>query len=219
MYTLYGQYGTRSTAAEMVLAESELTYELREIDITENEHKAPEYLAINPRGTIPALVDDDGTTICETIAIMLYLTDKHDLSHLAPPPTDPLRGKCLDWLVYHATEVQEPVKRSYYPHRHALRTNDVNGIRKAANETFLQRWQVIENHLRKNGTFHLSDSFSIVDLYLLATETYSSKLVQGAFPAIKECVRKTSDRPLITAILEKHKVGVENFQSLRAYRW
>ena len=168
MYTLYGQYGTRSTAAEMVLAESELTYELREIDITENEHKAPEYLAINPRGTIPAL---------------------------------------------------EPVKRSYYPHRHALRTNDVNGIRKAANETFLQRWQVIDNHLRKNGPFHLSDRFSIVDLYLLATETYSSKLVQGAFPAIKECVRKTSDRPLITAILEKHKVGVENFQSLRAYRW
>ena len=100
----------------MVLAETGLRYELRQIDITANEHRTPEFFAINPRGTIPVLVDDNGATICETIAIMLYLADKHALEHLAPVPTDPLRATLLDWLVYHAAEVQEPVKRSYYAH-------------------------------------------------------------------------------------------------------
>ena len=131
MYTLYCYPGSRATAAHMVLAEGALDYQIRHVDFVHDEHRTPEYLAINPRATIPALVVDDGTVICETIAIMLYLSDKHALAlapsvtdsmrgvpddgitfaqmlALAPSVTDSMRGPLLDWLVYHAVEVQEP---------------------------------------------------------------------------------------------------------------
>ena len=101
MYTLYCLDGSRATAAHMVLAEAGLPFEKRAVDITANEHQSTWFLSINPRGTIPALVDDHGNVVCETIAIMVYLCDRHSLEHLAPGPTDPQRGMMLDWLAYH----------------------------------------------------------------------------------------------------------------------
>ena len=50
---------------------------LRPIDIGKREHKAPEFLAINPSGRIPALLLDDGTMIAESIAICRYFEALH----------------------------------------------------------------------------------------------------------------------------------------------
>ena len=60
MYTLYHQDGTRSGAALLVLEEGGLEYDLRHIDITADEHRSEDFLAVNPRGLIPTLVTDSG---------------------------------------------------------------------------------------------------------------------------------------------------------------
>lgn len=60
-----------------------LGYESRLLNRTNDEHKAPEFLAINPRGLVPVLKDGD-TVICEAIAILAYLDKKH--------PEPPLLG-------------------------------------------------------------------------------------------------------------------------------
>jgi glutathione S-transferase len=198
----------------MTLAEAGLPYELRHIDITVHEHRRAEYLSINPRGTIPALVDESGMIICETIAIMLYLSDRHALEHLVPVATDSQRGSLLDWLVYHAVEVQEPVKRSFYAHRHALHENDIKTVRQKANDVFTERWQLVEEHLSGAGPFHLGERFSIVDIYLLVTSTFSKRLAEGRFPAIEECIRLISQRPLIAPILKQHLEGLDRITKI-----
>ena len=209
MYTLYCLPGSRATAARMVLAEGELPHELRNIDITRDEHRSPEYLALNPRGTIPALSDEHGNVVCETIAIMLYLADRHCLRHLSPPPDDPQRGAMLDWLVYHAVEVQEPVKRSFYAHRHAQRPEEQVEVRERANATFNARWRLVEDHLREAGPFHLGARFSLGDIYLLVTASFSRPLARGSFPAIEECIRRSAERPRIAPVFEEHLAGLE----------
>jgi glutathione S-transferase len=209
MYTLYCLDGSRATAAQMVLAEAGLPFEKRVVDITANEHQSTWFLSINPRGTIPALVDDHGNVVCETIAIMVYLCDRHSLEHLAPGPTDPQRGMMLDWLAYHATEVQEPVKRSFYAHRYTLRAGDIEAIRKRASDLFTQRWALAEDHLAKAGPYHLGERFSLPDIYLLVTSTYSKDLARGEFPAIDECVRRTASRQRIAPILDTHLRGLD----------
>ena len=110
------------------------------------------FLEINPRGTIPALVCEDGVVVCETIAIMLYLSDKHELRELAPGPTERDRGALLDWLTYHAVEVQEPVKRSFYAHRHARSPEEEAEVRERADALFLERWRLVEQHLQASGS-------------------------------------------------------------------
>ena len=57
-----------------------VTYHQRRLDNAKREQKSPEYLAVNPRGQVPVLVDGDGT-VCETLAILAYL----DAVHPAPP--------------------------------------------------------------------------------------------------------------------------------------
>ena len=214
MYMLYCLDGSRATAAHMVLAEAGLPYEKRAVDITADEHQSSWFLSINPRGTIPVLVDDHGCVVCETIAIMVYLCDRHSVEHLAPGPTDPQRGVMLDWLAYHATEVQEPVKRSFYAHRYTLRAGDTEAIRKRAGDLFTQRWALVEDHLAQAGPYHLGERFSLPDIYLLVTSTYSKDLARGEFPAIDECVRRTASRQRIAPILDAHLRGLDRIAAV-----
>ncbi|MES3007009.1 MAG: glutathione S-transferase family protein [Pseudomonadota bacterium] len=63
--------------------------------------KAPEYLAINPMGKVPA-IRHNGTVVTEAAAICAYLADQFPSSQLAPPPSDPLRGTYYRWLFFGA---------------------------------------------------------------------------------------------------------------------
>ena len=62
MYVLYGCDFTRAALVQWVLDEGGLEYELRKIDISKGEHRAVEFLAINPAGFVPVLVTPDGDT-------------------------------------------------------------------------------------------------------------------------------------------------------------
>ena len=109
---------------------------------------------------------------------------------------------------HRTVEVQEPVKRSYYPHRYAVRADDVGAVRRNANQVFTQRWQLVEAHLRDNGPYHLGLRFSLADIYLLVTSTYSRDLASGEFPAIERCVQCTAERPQVAPILDDHLAGL-----------
>ncbi|MBB4631161.1 glutathione S-transferase family protein [Sphingosinicella soli] len=59
------------------LAEKGIPIEIQEVNVAEGGNRTPEYLAVNPRGVIPALVLDDGTVIDESIAICRYFEALH----------------------------------------------------------------------------------------------------------------------------------------------
>lgn len=63
--------------------------------------KAPDYLAINPMGKVPALRDGD-TVVTEAAAICAYLADRFPDQGLAPPPRSPARAAYLRWMFFTA---------------------------------------------------------------------------------------------------------------------
>lgn len=63
--------------------------------------KAPEYLAINPMGKVPAIVHG-GTVVTECAAICAYLADAFPAAGLAPAPTDRMRGPYYRWMFFAA---------------------------------------------------------------------------------------------------------------------
>jgi glutathione S-transferase len=117
MYILHGGDFTRSVLVQWVLEEGGLEYEFRRIDIFKGEHRASEFLAINPAGLVPVLITPEGQALYETAALMLYLADRHGLTGLAPPVTDPSRGLFLSTIFYLASDIQSEMKRFHYPHR------------------------------------------------------------------------------------------------------
>lgn len=102
---LYFNPKSRATIARWMLEECGASYELVHIDLEKREHKAPAFLAINPAGKLPALVDGD-TRIFENAAICLYLADKHPDARLAPAIDSPERGRYLSLVVYSTSQLE-----------------------------------------------------------------------------------------------------------------
>ena len=73
---LYGGARTRAASVVWYLEELGVAYEYKKLDIRSGENKKPEYLAINPMGKVPALVDGD-FSVWESGAILWYLADKY----------------------------------------------------------------------------------------------------------------------------------------------
>jgi glutathione S-transferase len=102
---LYYNPRSRAAIAKWMLDECEAAYEIVYIDLEKGEHKAPEFLEINPAGKLPALVAGD-SRIFETTAICLYLGDKFPEANLAPRISAPERGRYLSLMVYSTSQLE-----------------------------------------------------------------------------------------------------------------
>jgi glutathione S-transferase len=92
---------TRASCTLALFEELGAPYELRILNMKAGEQRLPAYLAVNPLGKVPAIVDGD-TVVTEQVAIFIHLADRFPQAGLAPSIDDPLRGAYLRWLVYYA---------------------------------------------------------------------------------------------------------------------
>ena len=100
LYTDSSPNGFKSTIA---LAELGLPYRLRHVRIEQGEHRLPAFLALNPHGRIPVLVDlDTGIAVFESAAILLYLAEKTGRLLPAQPQQ---RWAAITWLAFHAASM------------------------------------------------------------------------------------------------------------------
>lgn len=106
MLKIYGAVMSRASRNVWTAEEAGAAYELAALDFRKGEHKAPAFLAINPAGKMPALVDGD-VVMAESLAINLYIAQKYSKGKLWPAD-DAGQGKCLQWTLWTATEL-EPV--------------------------------------------------------------------------------------------------------------
>ena len=93
---------TRSSGVLALLEELGADYDLRVLNLKAGEQRAPDYLAINPMGKVPALLHGDAL-VTEQVAVYLYLADLYPGAGLAPAPNDPLRGPYLRWLAFYGS--------------------------------------------------------------------------------------------------------------------
>ncbi|MCA9578586.1 MAG: glutathione S-transferase family protein [Polyangiales bacterium] len=81
-------FSNNAMRAQLYLDEKGLPYEYVTVDLFKGEHKQPAYLAINPRGQVPCIVDGD-ITVYESVAIIQYLEHRYPEPALIPSdPTD-----------------------------------------------------------------------------------------------------------------------------------
>lgn len=90
---------SRAVTTDWMLTELDVPHEQILIDYTAGENQQDDFLALNPMGKIPTLVDE-GTVITEAAAICAYLADKYPEKGLAPAPNSPERGRYYRYLFY-----------------------------------------------------------------------------------------------------------------------
>ena len=108
--TLYTHPMSRGRVARWMLEETGLPYDTVLLDYG-TPMKAPEYLAINPMGKVPALKHGD-TVITEQAAICMYLADLVPEKKLAPPVGSPARGSYYRWISFMAPLEQLMVSKA-----------------------------------------------------------------------------------------------------------
>lgn len=104
--TLYHNPQSRSVMIHVLLEELGVPYRLVHLAFDDESMRAPEFLAINPMGKVPTLVDGD-TVVTEGVAIALYLADKYKTPRdLAPSVDHPARGEYLRWMVFQTSCIE-----------------------------------------------------------------------------------------------------------------
>lgn len=82
-WTLFYSPGSCSLASHIALAEAGAAYELVRTDTKTGDQRRPEYLKVNPKGRVPALVTERGT-LTETPAILAFVAQSFPQARLAP---------------------------------------------------------------------------------------------------------------------------------------
>jgi glutathione S-transferase len=114
VYTLYYSPGTASMAVHLALLEIGAPHRLAKVDFESDEQHSPEYLRINPRGQVPALVID-GKPYFESAALLMILAERHPEARLAPPPGSALRADWYQWIAFLANSLGPVYRYWFYP--------------------------------------------------------------------------------------------------------
>lgn len=104
---LYEFAPTRSIRVRWMLQELEVPFEAITVDMLRGEHRSPWFLAINPAGKLPALIDGD-LVLTESMAIVPYLGEKYPGSGLIPTVLSE-RARFNSWIMFTATELEQPL--------------------------------------------------------------------------------------------------------------
>ena len=118
--------GNASLIAHIVLEEIGVPFALEHVDRTQAAHKSAAYLALNPNGLIPVLVDDESKSVdgeplvlYETAAICMHLADMHAAAGLMPPFGTRERANAYKWLAWLSNTLQPALTLYFYPERWA----------------------------------------------------------------------------------------------------
>jgi len=165
MITLHHYPSNASFAPHVLLHELAVPFRLQLVDRGQNAHKSAAYLALNPNGLIPTLVDGE-LVLYETAAILMHLADTHPGARLAPALATPERGHYYKWMLWLSNTVQAMLMHYYYPER-LVDEGNVDGAAqvKAHAEANVASYLVqMEAQLaRHGGRWFLGDAYSAVD--------------------------------------------------------
>ena len=135
-------------APHLILEELKADFELIKIDRTKNAQKSSEYLALNPAGRIPTLIDN-GFAIFESPAICIHLAETHPSSNLIPVLGDNNRALFFQWIMYLSNTVQAELMVYFYPQKHTTDVNAIENIAQSQERRITEMFALLRSRTRK----------------------------------------------------------------------
>ena len=203
LYTASTMNGWKPT---IFLEEAGVDYELTFIDFAKKEQKADWYVALNPNGRIPTIVDrgNDDFTVFESGAILWYLAEKYGVFL----PDDPkLRSETLQWLMFQMGGIGPMMGQAMYFQRIAAPNGQEEpfSIKRYVEES-RRLLEVLDRRL-EGRDFLVGDAFSIADIatYPWARAFPWAKVSIDGLAHLKAWFDRIDARPAVQRALEKPK--------------
>jgi glutathione S-transferase len=197
---LYYGTGACSLSPHIVLRELGLPFDLERVDIRAKRTRTGEdFLAINPKGYVPALVLDDGQLLTEGPAIVQYLADQRPEAGLAPANGTFERVRLQEWLNFITAEIHKGYSPLFRP--------DVADEAKAATREVLGKKLAIVAPVLEKNQYLLGDRFTVADAYLFTVLSWSkyTGVDLARWPSLVAYVERIAARPSVVAAIEAER--------------
>ena len=190
---LYYSPGACSQAAHILLHETQLPHDSEAVDIrAKKTASGGDYLAINPKGSVPALVIGD-EVLTENGAVLQYIGDKAGNETLLPG-AGMERYRVIEWLAYLGSEVH----KSFGPLFNPASSDEVKA---SAREMVAKKFDFLEQSL-EGRDYLAGPSMTVADPYLFAMLGWTNFGIDLAkWPNLAALRQRMEQRPSVQAVL------------------
>jgi glutathione S-transferase len=203
MITLYYARGTCALASHLALEYAGAEYRTVRVDFAKKEQRSPEYLRLNPKGRVPALLTEQGV-LTETPALLQFISQSFPKAKLAPLDDAFLLARVNEFNSYLCSTV-------HIAHAHRMRgyrwvdesdTHAIEAMQKKVPQSVGECFELIERELFK-GPWVLGETFSVCDMYLftLAQWMEGDGLDPARFPKVADHRRRMAADPVVVKVL------------------
>ena len=170
---LYLTPGSCSTGIHILMEELDLIFEAHLVNLMAGDQNTPDYLAVNPKATIPTLVSNDGTALTEFQAIAYWLARSYPKAQLLPgnPDGDARVIELMDYVV--GTIHGQGFARIFTTDRFTPNEADFEAVRVQGMDIVKCGFAVVNDRLPTEG--YVMDAFSIADAALFYVEFWAYK--------------------------------------------
>jgi glutathione S-transferase len=185
-----------SMSPHIALREAGLSFTTEKVDLaSKTTESGADYLAINPKGYVPALEIEPGVVLTEGPAIVQYIADQKPESGLAPKAGTLARYRLAELLNFISTEVHKQFSPLWNP---AISAE----ARKAAVDILNRRLPILDTVLAKQP-YLTGETFSVADGYLFTVLNWSPfvKFDLNPFPALGAFQARVAGRPAVQATI------------------
>lgn len=188
--------GSCSTGIHILLEEIGLVFEAHVLNLPRGDHLKPDYLAINPHGTIPTLLRDDGTALTDFVGIATWLAQNHPRRKLLPgdPALAEEAGAILDFCTRHIHG--EGFRRVFTPERYA---GDREATMAEGRAIAAAAFEAMNSVLA--GRDYAVGAFSIADAALFYVEFWADKTGMALPPNCAAHYQRMKKRPAVAQVL------------------
>ena len=194
MIDFYFNSGPNPMKVALLLEELELPYRPIPVDMLKGQQFDEAYLAINPNGKVPAIVDN-GVTVFDSNAILLYLAEKTGKFLSSDTPAG--RGGLLSWLMFVATGVGPYSGQSV--HFHHATPEPLPYAQNRYKREVERHYKILDERLA-HRRFLLGENYTIVDMALwgwarMLPRALKNEHAMDAFPHVKAHFEEVNARP------------------------
>lgn len=199
MLKLYYTASTCSLATHIVLEEVGADYLTVRIDFATEQQKSAEYLRVNPKARVPALVTDEGV-LTETPAMLVYVAQRFPQARLAPMEDPFFFAQIQSFNSYLCSSVHVAHAHRMRGHRwvDADDTHSIAAMQRKVPESVGTGFELIEREMLK-GPWVMGDQYTICDAYLFTLAQWLEKdgVDPARIPRVVDHRRRMSERPSV----------------------
>ena len=170
---LYMTPGSCSTAIHIILEELEEVFEAYVVNLPAGDHFRPDYVAINPKSTIPTLVRRDGTSLTEIQAIAYWLARSHPRAKLWPDGAA-IESRLLEAMAYTVGTIHgQGFARIFATSTFTRNAADHASVRELGRDIVTKGFAILNDSIGSQS--YLAGDYSVADAILFYVEFWADK--------------------------------------------